>query len=275
VLSLDVVLGSIAVGLFAVTLLEVEPVPEWWFILPMAVWVVYTLDHLVDGFRLKNKSTIYRHQFHYKYRHVLGSIVLVNGLIALYLSFRFLETRIIIWGSLLSAFIILYLLAVYLFDKYQLNQFLKEFFIAFVYITGIFLAPLIWNPDLPDTPELIAILFLFVIAWFESIIISYYDFELDIQNDFKSFTVAFGKINTRKILITGLLLLMVMLIISILLTPNPAVRLAYGLELFMAVIILLLILYPEKFRPFNRYRWVGESVFYLPALFPVFSRLCF
>ena len=64
ILSLDVVLGAVSVGVFATQLLQVKANPYWWIILAVAVWVIYTFDHLVDGFKKKGESTIYRHRFH-------------------------------------------------------------------------------------------------------------------------------------------------------------------------------------------------------------------
>ena len=51
--SLDVVIGALAVGLFAIKLLLVRPNPWWWLVLALSVWVVYTADHLIDGFQQK------------------------------------------------------------------------------------------------------------------------------------------------------------------------------------------------------------------------------
>ena len=90
ILSLDVILGSIAVGIFATAVLKVQPNPWWWIILPVSVWVVYTLDHLIDGFKKRDESTIYRHRFHYKYRNILGMLVVLFGLTAVILSIIFL-----------------------------------------------------------------------------------------------------------------------------------------------------------------------------------------
>ena len=96
VLSLDVVLGSLAVGMFAVKLLDVNPVLAWWFILPCAVWVVYTLDHLVDGFKRKGASSIYRHRFHYQNRWIIIALILIIGATTFVASILYLDQQILI-----------------------------------------------------------------------------------------------------------------------------------------------------------------------------------
>lgn len=266
ILSLDVILGSIAVGIFATAVLKVQPNPWWWIILPVSVWVVYTLDHLLDGFKKKGESTIYRHRFHYKYRNILGILVVLFGLSAVILSVVFLEREIVFRGLVLSVFVSIYFGMVYLLDKFRFNHFLKELIIAFVYIAGIFLAPLFWNGGLPSYPTLIVILILFLLAWIESVIISYFDFENDLADGFKSFTVAFSKNASRKMIITILLLVAVFLMLFIFQSSDQRLKAAMIIELIMSSILLLLILFPEKFKNNNRFRWIGESAFYLPAV---------
>jgi hypothetical protein len=49
ILSIDVVIGSLFCGAFVVKLLDVQPGFAWWIVLPFSVWIVYGLDHLIDG----------------------------------------------------------------------------------------------------------------------------------------------------------------------------------------------------------------------------------
>lgn len=269
VLSIDVVLGSLAVGVFAISILNVSAVSWWWVILPASVWVVYSLDHLIDGLKQKERSTIFRHRFHYLKRKILSVLVLMSGCLAVALSFMFLDNEIIIGGIVLSILVIIYFALVFLLDKFNSNHFFKEFFIAFFYISGIFLAPLVWHAGLPSYSVFFVIACLFLLAWMESVIISYYDYEDDIENGFKSFAIAVGKNRTRKIVLLILSLLTIFLFISIFLVSERAIRGAIIIELAMTIILTLLILFPEIFQKQNRFRWVGESVFYLPALIPL------
>lgn len=43
-------------------------------ILAGAVWVIYTTDHIIDGYILKGKSGILRYDLHYKYRYCFISL---------------------------------------------------------------------------------------------------------------------------------------------------------------------------------------------------------
>ena len=144
ILSFDVVFGALAVGLFTIRILEVKAIPAWWIILPFAVWSVYTLDHLIDGYAKKGHNKIYRHHFHYKFRKVLIPFVIIAAAISIVLSLIYLQQKIIIYGLLLSGFVVFYFVLVYFQDRLNLKYIHKEAFIAIVYLTGILLAPMLW-----------------------------------------------------------------------------------------------------------------------------------
>jgi len=263
VLSLDVVLGSLAVGLFAVKLLNVNPVPAWWIILPCAVWVVYTLDHLVDGYKRKGDSIIYRHSFHYQNRWVLISLILVIGTLTFVASFFYLKPEILIAGTVLGILVVIYLVLIYLFKSgSKLLQ--KEFFIALVYVGGIFLAPLVWFGSAPTLEIIIVITILSFLAAAESIMISYFDYENDKNDNLSSFTIYFGITYTRKSLTGMLILLAVAIVISAIVFPKTMLP-YFVILLVMDFTLLPVILYPEYFVKNHLFRWIGESVFILPV----------
>lgn len=265
VLSLDVVLGSLAVGLFTTKLLDVEPNPWWWLILPISVWVVYTLDHLIDGFKRKGNSTIYRHNFHYQNRKIIIAMVMSLGIIAVVLAFFFLDTRIIKGGIGIGLIVLLYQVLNAVNKRSDNFFFQKEFFIAVVYVVGIFLAPSVWY-DKPISGERLSIgLILIALVFAESVIISWFDYENDKADGLTSFTINFGKTQTRKFIrlfLAGIFLLNLFFIwyfhaqlLSFLIIP-----------LVMNAILFLLLTKPTLFQKNNLFRWVGESAFYLPAL---------
>jgi hypothetical protein len=270
VLSLDVVLGSLAVGTFALKLLAVNPNPVWFIVLAGAVWVVYTSDHLLDGFRLRKKVGIYRHWFHYKYRKRIIIAVTAVSIITVTLVFTFLDERILIWGLYLSLFVLTYLGLHYLAGRNNNTYFQKELIIALVYISGVFLAPLVWYGGIPDNNTLIIIACLFLLVWVDSIMISYFDHENDLHDKLESFTTTYGKKGTRTFLITILSTLMLSLSTWILSSIDGPVRSAAIIELVMAGVLLQMIIFDNHFQKHSIYRWFGELVFLLPALIWLF-----
>lgn len=265
VLSLDVVLGSLAVGLFITKLLDVEPNPWWWLILSISVWVVYTLDHLIDGFKRKGNSTIYRHNFHYQNRKIIITMIMVLGITAMVLAFFFLDARIV-KGGIGIGFIVLIYQGLNTVNKRSDNFFFqKEFFIAVVYVVGIFLAPSVWY-DKPISGERLSIgLILIALVFAESVIISWFDYENDKADGLTSFTVNLGKTKTRKFMrlfLAGIFLLTIFFIWYF-----HAQLLSFLIILLaMNAILFLLLTKPTLFQKNNLFRWIGESVFYLPAL---------
>ena len=76
ILSIDIVIGSVAGGIFVVKLLNIQPGFAWRIILPFSVWIVYSLDHLIDGIIYKNSSLTLRNLFYYHYRKEVFKLII-------------------------------------------------------------------------------------------------------------------------------------------------------------------------------------------------------
>ncbi len=269
VLSIDVVLGTLAVGFFSVKLLDVKPEPVWWVVLPLAVWSVYTLDHLLDGFKRKGQSTIFRHSFHYNNRRLLFTMVILAGAASLTLSLLYFSWTIILGGILLGAMIMVYFALLYFLPTGSpLLQ--KELIIALIYMAGILLAPLVWHGGLPSSALTLLFVVMALLAWAEGSLVSWFDFERDRKDGHDSFTGYVGKGNSRKIMIIVLSLLGIFSVVSFFFTSSSLPKAAFAIECLMSVILLSMALTPAFFARNYRFRWVGEAVFLLPALLVLF-----
>jgi len=265
-LSIDVIAGAIAVGYFASRILEVEPNPIWWLILPMVVWSFYTLDHLIDGYKSKGKTEIYRHHFHFKYRKLLLILSVLFGLAALGLSLVFLEQQIIILGLFIGSLVLAYFLALFFWGNKKLLLLQKELVIAFVYVFGIWLAPLVWSGQFPKTNIIFIICISILLAWAEGIMASYFDYENDLKDGHSSFTVLFGKVFSRRFLIILHIFVFLFIKVSIFFIDTNLQFAALMILALMNLTLLLIMLFPAWFQKQERYRLVGESVFLLPAI---------
>lgn len=270
VLSFDVVLGALSVGLFAVTILDINPIPAWWIILPLAVWTIYTFDHLIDGFKKKGDSNIYRHRFHYRYRKILTLMVVILGAVAVTLSFIYLERQILLLGLGLSLLVVFYLVLVFCQENLRIRYIQKEMFIAVVYVVGIFLAPLFWGKDHHSLFHYFIVGILFLLAWTESVMISFYDYKFDKADGLKSFTQINGQKKTQKYLLSTHLIIAVLLLISLVIADDKIIIVGIIIELTMNSILFALILYPVFFSKSGRFRWIGETVFLLPGFIVLF-----
>jgi 4-hydroxybenzoate polyprenyltransferase len=269
-LSIDVVLGSLSVAFFAMHLLGVDANHAWWFILPMAVWSLYTFDHLIDGINSKGNAVISRHSYHYRHRKILGALAGLLGLTAFFLSLVFLNQHIIIIGLLIGLVVMIYFTVLYFYAKQKPVLLQKELIIAVVYVCGIWLAPLVWYNKLPGTFILIVLTVSVLLAWAEGIMASWFDFENDVKDGHGSFTILFGKKNSRRFLILVHIIVFLMIKVSIFLISTNLQFAALMILALMNLLLLLTMLFPEWFQKHERYRMIGESIFLLPALVAFF-----
>lgn len=77
-------------------------------LLAMAVFLIYTLDHLIDGWKSKGNSGIYRYDFHYKYRRHLIACVLLVLAVSMVLIFKNSDVLFIQRGAWLIPILFLY-----------------------------------------------------------------------------------------------------------------------------------------------------------------------
>tara|TARA_Y100000031_G_C8248303_1_gene399266 strand:- start:2594 stop:3484 length:891 start_codon:yes stop_codon:yes gene_type:complete len=265
-LSIDVVIGAVAVGYMATRLLEVVATPMWWLILPMAVWVTYSLDHIVDSVKNKNEAVIDRHRFHYANRKPIIVMIVLVGLVTILLSWLFLDDKIIIYGIALSIIIGLYFALLYFLNTWKTALLQKELIIAGIYTSGIFLAPLVWYGGAPPYYAIAVISSIFVLVWFEGIMISWFDYDNDIKDGHTSFTVIIGRRNTRRFLIVAHMLLEIMIITALILISDKIAFYSLLIALIMNLLLGLIIMFPHRVSKNNYYRLLGEVVFFLPVM---------
>lgn len=138
-LSLDVVFGAMAGMLFFEKLLHADLQWPAFMLLALAVWSIYTLDHLMDV-RKKEPPLSPRRTFHYTYRKSLFVVLGLSvgtGLIGAFWWFG--------WGKELQLTLILALLI--LGSKLLIRKvgpgWMKELSIAVFYVVGIVWLPLL------------------------------------------------------------------------------------------------------------------------------------
>lgn len=262
-LSLDVVIGVMANALFAAKLMGISNSYYWISILCLATWAFYTADHLIDTQKTKGKTDNQRHKFHYINFKFLFITTIISLIIAIYMAFTLLDKQIIFKGLGLSILIASYFVAVYMHrGRNPLLQ--KEFFIALVYISGIWLFPLAKTSIHITNEILIIIASIFLLAWAEGIIAAYFDFDKDTTDGHSSFPIVIGKktsSNFTKILLS---ILIIASITGYFLSET--LPFAFAILIIMELILLNIISLPNIFQKNELYRIIGEMVFWLPAL---------
>ncbi len=277
-LSLDVVLGSLVNTLLIANYLAVKIPYTVLFALASATWLIYTIDHLYDATKLKEKSSSFRHLFHFKNKKILIVVCFILLIINI-LNLFYLPVSILKIGFYMS----LGVLAYFFFLRLASGQpsLFKELSIALIYTVAIFLSPLIlginnWNVE-------VYLLFAeyFLLALINLLEFSLFDFTLDEKEQHSSLIRKLGVQNSTQLigLLIGISFLLVIISTIFLYyrSLNPVVFF-YQIQLcifLMNGMLAIILLFPAFFAKNDSYRIFGDMVFLFPIfLFLLSVRLC-
>ncbi len=251
----------------AVKLLHVTPGFAWWIVLPLSVWIVYTLDHLIDGIKLKEKSHTVRHFFHYFYsKHIITAIVLLSFVNIILILF-FLEWPIVRFGLYTGIATLAYLLNVYILGKKRSILLQKEFLVALIYTVGIWGGPAALRHFDLSTAELFLIFDFFLTVWIAVLVLSVYELDYDKLDKHNTISVNFGIRKTGFVIYFLTSIIFLTAIFEIIRTDDLLMAMAFKVVLIMVMLLLLILNFQEKIKKNNIYRIVVELVFWLPGLF--------
>ena len=102
---------------------------DFLFTLGLITWVIYTVDHSVDGFKLKGYSGVLRYDFNYKYRVVLIPVCVFFSIIIGWLIFKNKDALFVKNGLLLMPALPIYF---FLKFKQKLSPVLKMVIISVI-----------------------------------------------------------------------------------------------------------------------------------------------
>ena len=185
-LSIDVVFGSMAGLAFFSELFQIGLEMEIYVLLGLAVWSIYTADHLVDARKKPMGNLSPRHQFHLKHKIGLIVFLILSILFGLYLALQTFG-----WGNEMMYSLILGIL---IFGSMALVRlagealaWLKELSIAVFYVLGIAWIPLLRGEELDRNLYTWAFIFLYIfLALINLLILSYLDRDQDRISGFPS-----------------------------------------------------------------------------------------
>lgn len=141
-LSMDVVFGAIAGAVFFSKLLRVELGGAIYLLLGMAVWSIYTADHLLDSRKKTEANLSPRHQFHLRNSKVLSVILVLFLVVGLGLAYQIFGSSIeLIWSLVLGGLILASMTLIRKAGKSMVWA--KEISIAIFYVLGIAWIPLL------------------------------------------------------------------------------------------------------------------------------------
>lgn len=258
ILSLDICFGTWGGAVLASRLTHISMPFSWFFLLPPATWVVYTLEHLLDAHRIGETAHTDRHRFHYHQRYLLWTMIV--GVLGIILFFCLLQKLWLFFGFGMF----MGCLSGGYFGLMRLPRFakIKEAGVALIYTLGIWGLPL-WISS-RSSQSWVGMGLFFLIAYLNLLCYSSYDFEVDLQDHSPSLATQIGLARLSQWIygIVGVFLFIWILWVC----RDGCSRVEQLLLMSMALGTLLLFPLKEKLTNSFLYRSWGESVFYWPLI---------
>ena len=254
ILSLDVVTGGVITAMFVCKAHEVQAPANVMVTLGLAIWIIYTYDHLQDARKITHIPSTERHLFHQNYfKYMVVSLAL--AVVAMLALLWQLPPRLVAFGAILLAPIGLYFLI--LLKTRGLR--LKEIWVGLGYALGVSLPAAI----LFDLEQLNFSLFgqIALLAIGNLLIFSVFEIDADKKDGGTGMAQTWGIKRTRNIV--NVILVSVPLL-SVIGRFNLGTFLITGI---MALVLLLINNLPNWFRRNELYRTIGDAVFFIPAFY--------
>lgn len=258
ILSIDIALGAVICCAFMAKVLGVSLLVHAYVALGLIVWIIYTVDHLLDASMGIGELSTNRHRFHRHYWKALAALAFVAmWVVAVEV---FFVRKPVFYAGLVVALLVI----VYLAIQRSLSYF-KELAGALLYTAGVVAAPISLHDAALTTSQWGLVWLLGLAAYTNLMICSYYDIETDLQDNHRSFATKFGAGITRWIIYTGLLLNPLMGVL--LLTAFDGEWSSLVVLLAMNVILFIVFQFPSVFKESDRYRLLADLAFLVPVIY--------
>lgn len=265
ILSLDVVLGAVISSMFVASFMGVKVPPSHLSAMAIAVWLIYTADHLSDAKTVSHPASTVRHRFHQKYFQPIAFGGVFVAVLGLY-NITFLPFTLVLWGALISLLVSLYFILIRLLPKRVL--FHKELMIALLYVAGIFLAPLHQLQFIIQTPELLLMAQYFLLALTNVLLISWYEYDTDLADGHQSFVITVGLTTGIRSIHFCMAIFYITMLTVFFALPDFQEALPYQFVLLlMGISLHMIAVKQEFFAADERYRWAADAVFCYPVIY--------
>lgn len=265
-LSLDVVAGALLSGAALAHLMQVPMPWTWWVALPASVWLIYTLDHLMDAYRLKADAHTARHLFHHRYFAYISGVWGLVFFLCVGILPWYMPEALVRFGGWMGLGVLAHLSLVLL-VRGRISAFIqKELGVGLIYSLGVTGPPMILFGDQVRLVHLLIAFQLLLLALANLLLFSLYERESDQKDGHTSLARALGGARTRQA-ITLLTALCTGLSGYVLFSsPSLPFWVMEGCFWAMGLIFLLLAFLPKAFRKHELYRILGDGAFLLPGI---------
>jgi hypothetical protein len=269
IISLDIAAAALAGGMLAVRVIGSSPRASFCWLLPAGVWVVYTLDHLLDARRMGPDARTPRHRFHHRHADVLWVVVALVSVVCAIDGFISLSWFGLMFAAGMCGLVMVHELIVKLAGNRASPLLVKEMGVAVVFTAGVWGMP--WLRHWIDTGRVLGwpvllMLQYFLLAVVNLIEFSIYEWKIDTADGQTSFVRGIGRQRARRIVAALLALQLLANVIAGWLYPNRIVFLTEAIYLLMAMGLWIVLTNPAFAARSERYRTLGDGVFLLPIL---------
>lgn len=263
-LSLDVVAGALFCGVMAATWLQVTMPLSWWLALPVSVWVVYTADHLLDAYRLGEKATSERHQFHITWRTPIGIIWLLCASFCVFIVPFYVPIQLLLLGLCAGLISAVHFLLVWVVKNEVTPWLTKELGVAFVYSLGVWGGGVALTEQPISSISLLPVVQFFFLALVNLLTFSLYEEMEDQKDGFTSWARGLGRPVTMKLL-AALLGSTVLIGVILMVFSEGELSMLIELTYFLMGSLLAWVAFDqERFAKNGRYRLAADGVFLIP-----------
>jgi 4-hydroxybenzoate polyprenyltransferase len=257
ILSIDVVIGAVTSALFFASIFDVAIRPFGIIALALTVWIIYTLDHLRDGLEIRQRASSLRHAFHQQHRKSLCIFLLAAAAIDFVMLFH-VRTNVLVGGIGLSLLVGIYLVIQRRF------HFLKEVLVAIMYLLGVLLPSIAVTTLEFSVFHFTLIIQFFFISFLNLMVFSLYTVSQDEKDGLGSFVVRFGEKKTNRLIVYLFFAEIVLAVAGTLISQfHPA----SFVPLIMSLVMFLIFRFPQFFRRGDYYRFAGDAIFFIPAMY--------
>lgn len=233
-------------------------------VLGSTTWILYILDRLLD-LRIYPQDHTARHQFHFTYQYdlqiTLLGLVVSNGVLLF-----FLPEAVIWYGVILAAGVGFYFWVLNRFFRDNKAQWVKEPTTAICYTLAVAGTALVSKSSINLSTWILVGAFL-LIALQNLLIFSYFEFKQSADN--QNIVSIIGEKLSRRF-IHGITSANVFVVVLFFMNGTDYVNYFAGIMLLMTLGLSFLITIPDWALRNDRYRWLGDGVFLLPALLFLF-----
>lgn len=261
-LSLDVVLGAMLTSVMFWRLpdgsgpIEMSAV----ILLGISTWIVYILDRLLD-LKIYPGSLTERHQFHADHQYNLSVLLVVLCIIGVVFCFL-IPVRVLVFGVSLTAGLVIYFYLLNKVFKSSRVLWMKEPVTAITYTLAVAGIAFVHQSSVNLSGWILAT-FLLLIASQNLLLFSYFE---KLGDPSSENTVSyFGQLTSKRIIRFIAVLILFVSIFFFWGGWSYVNKVALVLSV-MSLTLSLLPVFESFFMKNERYRWVGDAVFFFPAI---------